>query len=84
MVQVGVIIMMYMVEGLTASLPWGPGLPICISKFIYVDDMVWQLEEKIETTTYSHTHQHRVLIVSKEKKGKESFRDVREMELNKV
>lgn len=60
--------MMYMLEELTTSQPWGLRFFICISKFIYMDDMVWQLEEKIETTTHSHTHQQRVLIVSKEKK----------------
>lgn len=76
--------MMYMAEKLTASQPWGLRLHICISTFIYVDDMVWQFEEKIETTTHSHTHQHRVLIASKEKKGKGSFKDMRELELKKV
>lgn len=53
MAPVGAIIMKYMLEELTASQLRGPMLSICISKCIYMDDNVWQIEEKIETSTHS-------------------------------
>lgn len=53
MAQVGAIIMKYILQELTVSQLWGPMLSICISKCIYMDDSVWQIEEKIETSTHS-------------------------------
>lgn len=54
---------------------------IYMAKFIYMDDNVWQIEEKIKTTTHSPTLQQSIDLNQREKR---SLKEMGEMELKKV